>query len=220
MTNKKQCFYTVKSCSTLYAESSLDAAWSVGFRGLRIITSPMSVWNKVTFYKHVFIALLLFISCVIPGVAAAIETGTPAPDFTLKSLQGQDVSLSDFKGRLVLLKLATTWCPTCKQLSAEIDKVGEFLKEKDVVVLDVFVQDSVEMVEKYLGDAKHPMDFHALLDDGQAYEAYSVYLIPRLLLVDADQVVRFESAGRNIFAADITAMVEEFSRPLAHSGPS
>ena len=176
--------------------------------------------NVVKFYKHAFIVLLFCAFSLAPAVAVAIEPGTLAPGFTLKSLQGQDVSLADFKGKLVLLKLATTWCPTCKQLSAEIDKVGELLKEKDVVVLEVFVQDSEAMVEKYLGDAKPPMTFHALLDDGQAYEAYSVYLIPRLLLIDAQQIVRFESAGRNVFADDIAAMVEEFSRPTAGAGPS
>ena len=171
-------------------------------------------------HRHVFIVLLFIVLCLAPVASVAIETGTQAPDFELKSVQGEDVSLADFKGRLVLLKLATTWCPTCRVLSAEIEKVGEFLKEKDVVVLEVFVQDSPAMVEKYLGDTEPPMTFHALLDDGQVYDAYSVYLIPRLLLIDAEQVVRFESAGRNVLADDITAMVEEFSRPLTNGGPS
>ncbi len=171
-------------------------------------------------HKHALIVLLLIVFCLAPCVTVAIETGTQAPDFKLKSVRGEDVSLADFKGRLVLLKLATTWCPTCKELSAEIEKVSEFLEEKDVVVLEVFVQDSQAMIEKYLGDAEPPMTFHALLDDGQVYDAYSVYLIPRLLVVDAEQIVRFESAGRNVTADDIIAMVEEFSRPLTNGGPS
>lgn len=165
-------------------------------------------------------ALLFGLAVLAPVAAAAIETGTPAPDFKLKSVQGEDVSLADFKGRLVLLKLATTWCPTCKELSSEIEKVGGFLQEKDVVVLEVFIQDSAAMVEKYLGDTEPPMTFHALLDDGQVYKAYNVYLIPRLLLVDAEQIVRFESAGRNVSAGDITAMIEEFGHPLESAGPS
>ena len=172
------------------------------------------------FYKHTFTLLLLLVFCLAPVAALAIETGTQAPDFTLKSLQGQYVSLSDFKGRLVLLKLATTWCPTCKQLSAEIEKVGEFLQEQDVVVLDVFIQDSAPMVEKYLGETEPPMTFFALLDDGQVYEAYNVYLIPRLLVVDAAQSVRFDSAGRNVMADDIITMVEGFGAPAVGAGPS
>ena len=166
--------------------------------------------NTVKWLCAVF--LLAFV-CMVPTFSLAIEAGEVAPDFKLQSLTGEDVSLSDFKGRLVLLKLATTWCPTCKLLSAEIKKIGDFLKEQNVVVLEVFVQDSKEMVDKYLGDHEPPMDFHALLDDGQAYEAYNVYLIPRFLVIDKKQVVRFDSSGRNMMADDIRALVLEYNDP-------
>ena len=170
--------------------------------------------------KRVFVFSIFLVLVFIAAPLCALETGELAPDFKLKSIAGEEISLSDFKGRVVLLKLATTWCPTCKQLSGEIEKVGGFLQEKDVVVLEVFVQDSAAMIEKYLGDTKPPMTFHALLDDGQVYDAYNVYLIPRLLLVDADQIVRFESSGRIVLAADITALIEEFGRPLENAGQS
>ena len=166
-------------------------------------------------FKHVFIILFFVVSCLAPAAAVATETGIVAPDFKLMSIKGQDVSLSEFKGRLVLLKLGTTWCPTCKQLSAEITKIGEFLQEQDAVVLDVFVQDSQEMVENYLGDTDPPMTFHALLDEGQVYAAYNVYVIPRLLVIDGEQIVRFDSAGSILEADEIVAMVKDFNRPVA-----
>ena len=172
------------------------------------------------FHKHLFTLLLFVVLCVAPFEAVAIEAGEQAPDFKLKSLQGQEVSLSDFKGQLVLLKLATTWCPTCRQLSAEIDKVGDLLKEKDVVFLEVFVQDSPAMIEKSLAGKEFPMTFHALLDDGQAYRAYNVYLIPRFLVIDAEQIVRFDSTGRNVLADDIISMIEEFSPSSTTGGSS
>jgi peroxiredoxin len=172
------------------------------------------------FCKRAFIALLLCVSMLAPVAVSAMEPGTVAPGFTLKSVQGEEVSLADYKGRLVLLKLGTTWCPTCKEMSAEIDKIGAFLKEREVVVLEVFVQDSAAMIEKYLGDAEHPMTFQALLDDGQVYKAYNVYLIPRLLVVDAEQSIRFDSVGRNVLAEDIAAMVKEFGPPALTGGAS
>ncbi len=174
----------------------------------------------MTFHKQPIMVLLVVFFCLAPVVAIAVETNMQAPDFTLRSVRGEQVSLSDFKGQLVLLKLATTWCPTCKELDAEIEKVGEFLQEKKVVVLEVFVQDSQSTVEEYLSNTRLPMIFHALLDDGQAYEAYSVYLIPRLLIIDAEQIVRFDSGGRIVLADGIAAMVEEFSRPSATGGSS
>lgn len=164
--------------------------------------------------------MLLALFCLAPVKALAVKTGEVAPDFKLQALVGEDVSLSDFKGRLVLLKLATTWCPTCRQLSTEIKKIDSFLKEQDAVVLEVFVQDSMSTIKKYLGDYEAPMTFHALLDDGQVYEAYNVYLIPRFLVIDEDQVVRFDSSGRNVMADDIRSMVLEFSPSSVTKDPS
>jgi peroxiredoxin len=169
--------------------------------------------------KWLCAVFLLALICMAPICGFAIEAGEPAPDFKLQSLTGEDVSLSDFKGRLVLLKLATTWCPTCKLLSAEIRKVGSFLKEQNVVVLEVFVQDSKETILGYLGDHEPPMTFHALLDDGQAYEAYNVYLIPRFLVIDEEQVVRFDSSGRNVMADDIRALVQEYNHLPEQEAP-
>jgi peroxiredoxin len=172
----------------------------------------------MNFSKRVFIFSIFVISVICSGPACALEAGEAAPDFRLKSITGEQVRLSDFKGRVVLLKLATTWCPTCKQLSDEISRAGDDLAASNVVFLDVFVRDSKATVEEYVAGAAHPMTFHALLDDGQVYEAYNVYLIPRLLLVDADQVVRFDSAGRNVSAEDIKAMVREHLPPAAEQG--
>ena len=202
LTNKKQRFYTVKNRSTEKRER----------RRLRS--------RNLKSFKLLLCVFLLALFCLAPIAALAVATGETAPDFKLQDMKGEDVSLSDFKGRLVLLKLATTWCPTCKQLSAEIKNIGEFLKEQDVVFLEVFVQDSEKTIKKYLGDHQPPMTFHALLDDGQAYKAYSVYLIPRFLLIDEEQVVRFDSSGRNVMADDIRSMVLEYRRSSATEAPS
>jgi len=172
----------------------------------------------MNFSKRVFIFSLFAIMVIFANPVGAIEAGEPAPDFRLKSITGEEVSLSDFKGRVVLLKLATTWCPTCKQLSGEISRAGDDLAASNVVFLDVFVKDSKALVEEYVAGAGYPMTFHALLDDGQVFEGYNVYLIPRLLLVDADQVVRFDSAGRIVSAEDIKAMVREYLPPAAAQG--
>jgi thiol-disulfide isomerase/thioredoxin len=160
--------------------------------------------------KYLFICLFLILFGLLPVVAAGVEVGAEAPDFKLKNLQGQDVSLSEFKGQVVLLKLATTWCPSCKQLSGKIEQVGAALKEQDVVFLDVYVQDSPAMVEKYLADRDYSMTYYALLDDGQAYAAYNIFAIPRLLIVDAGQVVRYDNVGGNLTAEEIVSMTRRF----------
>ncbi|PLX81451.1 MAG: hypothetical protein C0616_03895 [Desulfuromonas sp.] len=124
------------------------------------------------------------------GTGLALDYGDAAPGFSLDGPDGKTVSLSDFKGKVVILKLATTWCPTCKQQSAEIEALVPFLNENQVTVIDVFLQDTQEMVDEYLAEKTVPENYISLLDDGPARTAYNVYLIPRLLIIDREQKVR------------------------------
>jgi len=155
--------------------------------------------------------VILWLFC---GPVGAVEVGTRAPGFTLPSVQGEDVSLSDFAGQLVLLKMGTTWCPGCRALGEEIDTLASVLDERKVVVLDVFVQDTVPMIKSLLEGKDLYGRYHALLDDGSVHQGYSVYLIPRLLVVDENQVVRFDSAGQELSAAEIRGLIEKFSSEI------
>jgi thiol-disulfide isomerase/thioredoxin len=154
--------------------------------------------------------LLVSLLLLLPALAGAVEVGKPAPGFTLKTLEEQSVSLADFKGKVVLLKLATTWCPSCAQLSKELDAIGEFLKTQDVVLIEVFLQDTPEMVERYLAGKNFPMVHKVLIDDMQVYKGYGIYTIPRFLVVDKEQKVRYDNgnAATILPAAEIKKLVE------------
>ena len=147
---------------------------------------------------------------LLPAIAGAVEIGKPAPVFTLQAPDGQSVSLADFKGKVVLLKLATTWCPSCSQLSKELDALGEFLKAQDVVLIEVFLQDTPEMVERYLAGKNFPMVHKVLIDDMQVYKGYGIYTIPRFLVVDKEQKVRYDNgnAATILPAEEIKKLVE------------
>ena len=154
--------------------------------------------------------LILFVFlCCFPGFASALEIGSEAPNFTLKNLDGQEVSLTDFKGKIIVLKLATTWCPTCKQQTQEIEAAASTLKSHNAMVVEVFLQDSEAMVKKFLTEHPLDLDYVALLDDGQVVKKYNVYLIPRVLILDADLKIRRD--GNLMPASEITAMVTELS---------
>lgn len=207
LTTKKQGFYTAKTCSS---------EQSGGRCRTRRTLSGFSESVKVL-PGRILCLLLIILVCLMPLSALALEKGDPAPGFTLEDIHGQKVSLGDFKGRTVLLKLGTTWCPTCKTLSADIDSLGDFLRERNVAVIEVFVQDSLGMIEKFVGKTQHPMTFHAVLDDGQVYRSYNVYLIPRLLVIDADQLVQFDNGGRDVTSEKIVKLVNAL-QPQQESG--
>ena len=140
--------------------------------------------QKRLFALHAFFIFFL----VLSGPVLALEIGTTAPDFQLKTLDGKDVRLSDYQGRVILLKIATTWCPTCKQATEEICDLNLFLSKNNVVVIEVFVQDSESMIQDYIRNRDYGKLEHVVLqdDDQQVMKAYDVYLIPRLIFLDGE----------------------------------
>lgn len=153
-----------------------------------------------------YLLLLLFSLLILPAPSRALDVGKAPPDFKLKTLDGKEVRLSDFKGRFIVLKLATTWCPTCQQQTGEFIEAGEFLKENNVQVLEVFLQDSPEMVKEFFKDKGYAAPTLALLDDGSVRKSFNVYLIPRVLLIDPDFVLRRD--GSVITAYDLKKSIQ------------
>jgi peroxiredoxin len=69
--------------------------------------------------------------------ASLLKPGTTAPSFTLKTPQGQTVSLSDYKGKAVLLELFATWCPHCQAEAPHLARLARELAPKGVQFVSV-----------------------------------------------------------------------------------
>ena len=147
---------------------------------------------------------LLFLLLLMP--ASALETGSTAPDFELPNLNGEKIKLSDFRGQVIVLKLATTWCPTCKQQRESIKEAEPFLKENDVAVVEVFLQDSADMIRKHMAGAELALPNAVLLDNGSAARAYHVYVIPRVVVIDRE--FKIQRDGSLITAHDLTRRIK------------
>ena len=156
-------------------------------------------------------ALLLL--CFAGQSFAYLQVGSEAPDFKISDLDGNKVSLSDYKGQIIILKLGTTWCPGCIGQSADLLKIGPMLKEQGVVLVDVFIQETSRSVRKFLKGKDFVMPIVPLLDDGQAHGAYQVYLIPRLVIID--QQFRVVHDGLRLNAKEVQEKVAALQPPVA-----
>ena len=106
-----------------------------------------------------------------------------AEDFTLKNLDGKDVSLSSFKGKLVFLSFWATWCGPCKQELPSVQALYDRLKTKGFEILAVDVMEDGKAVAGFVKANK--MTFPVLLDtNGAVGRTYDAGSIPTNYIVD------------------------------------
>ena len=83
-------------------------------------------------------------------------------DFTLKNMSGEEVSLSDFKGKVIVLNFWATWCPPCKAEIPDFVEVYETYKDKDVIFLGVSVDEDVDALKDFI--KSYEINYPILLD--------------------------------------------------------
>jgi peroxiredoxin len=113
--------------------------------------------------------------------------GKPAMDFALKSIDGQETHLSDFKGKIVVLDFWATWCPPCRHELPTIDRLASSLKDKDVVFLGIN-DEGASTVKGF--NKKHEHSF-TTLEDGRrnVIKAYHANAIPNVYVIDRNGLV-------------------------------
>lgn len=114
---------------------------------------------------------------------AKIAVDRPAPDFRLKDLKGQEVSLGSLRDRPVLLVFGTTWCSYCREEIPRINHIYRQGREKNLEVLNIYINEPEGKVKDFA--ARYALPYRVLLDrDGRMAERYQVRGVPTLVLLD------------------------------------
>jgi len=125
-----------------------------------------------------------------------VESGFK-PAFTIKNASGENVSLSDYKGQVVILNFWASWCPPCIEEMPELQEVHDSLGEGTVLLainLTDGQRETRELADKFL--AKNGYDMNVLYDaEGKAFTPFGITSIPQTFIIDKEGMVIYNIAG-------------------------
>lgn len=153
--------------------------------------------------------IFAFVAALLVGVAAfaqssedpdvvygkdLLKVGTAAPDFTLKDIDGKSVSLSDFRGKQVVLHFWASWCPDCREEMPQIKAAQAAADPSKVVFVSVSFDRKIEAFEAYVRD--NALGGVQLFDasgkkDSAIGSAYNIRWIPATYLIGPDGRIQF-----------------------------
>jgi peroxiredoxin len=143
------------------------------------------VKHRVAGLTALLIALPLF---------AAVDTNSPAPDFTLQARSGKAVELTRFKGQVVMLNFWASWCGPCRQEMPLLDSIYKKYSKAGFIMLGVNVEPDSKAADDWLKQT--PVTFPILYDtDSKVSKLYGVSGMPSTVIVDRKGMVRMIHRG-------------------------
>ncbi len=181
-----------ESRSVRHAARSVRGGWILGMKKATLIG---------TIAVLAVIGLLLFFGQNSGKRVKLIREGDQAPEFTLPSLDGKAVSLSSYRGKVVMVHFWATWCPPCVEELPALERLYHAYAGKDLEVLTISVDEGgASDVAQFM--RKNEFALPVLLNPDQSVaRAYGTFKFPETYLVDREGIVRRKIIG----AADWTS---------------
>lgn len=145
--------------------------------------------------------------------AAATDGAVPAPQFSLASRAGGEVSLADLKGQVVMINFWASWCGPCRQEFPALDQIYAKYKPMGFTLVAINVESEKSDAERFLGTS--PVSFPILFDPQNTVSgSYGVKAMPTTVLVDRQgrlrwQHMAYKPGDEAKYIEQIRAMVRE-----------
>jgi len=156
---------------------------------------------------------LIFLSCTKAG-----KTEDPgnnysfAPNFTLRDLKGNEISLSDYRGKIVILNFWTTWCKPCRVEIPGFVEIYEEYKNKGMEILGISLDRAgSEQILKFVEENK--ISYPVLLGTKEIATDYEIQVIPITYIIDKKGKTRHKHIGymdKNVLIRYFLELVSEY----------
>ncbi len=142
--------------------------------------------------------LSLLLACCLSfttaNLAHAAAVKGPAPNFTLKSLTGKNLKLSEMTGNVVLINFWASWCGPCREEMPLLNALHKKYEALGFTVIGINVEEDTRNARGFLKN--FPVDFPILLDkNNKVSKQYEVIAMPTTVVVDRDGNMRYLHKG-------------------------
>ena len=145
--------------------------------------------------KILKLAIIVYLLVPLYASASVPLAGDPAPDFTLKSLDGKTITLSHYRGSIVVLGLFHI-CVPCMNQAMEFQKIvdGHY---KDVVVIGVNTYgNSRGEIARYVAQFPRKITFPYLIDPDRVVDRlYRQRFMPTVIIIDKKGIIRYRASS-------------------------
>lgn len=134
--------------------------------------------------------------------------GKPAPDFQVTNLKGEELSLKDYRGQVVLLDFWATWCGPCIAEMPKVKRTYEAYKDQNFQIIGISLDRSKQPLEEYI--EKEGLGWIHYWDESRELRTlYGVWGIPSAFLIDSEGIIRKASLGGFDVESAVAELVEE-----------
>ncbi|KPV41781.1 hypothetical protein AN478_01335 [Thiohalorhabdus denitrificans] len=149
------------------------------------------------FFTACFLLLAAPGAGALPTGMSPMEDRPEAPEIELPNLDGETRSLSDLRGKVVLVNFWASWCPPCREEMPSMQRLYEDLQDRDFEILAVNVGEQEPTVFSFTqGELDTEITFPILLDSGgELIERYPVQGLPTTFLVDRQGRLAYKAMG-------------------------
>lgn len=146
------------------------------------------------------------------GAAPAPREGFTAPDFSLTTMDGKTLHLSELRGQVVFLNFWTSWCPPCEKEMPALQQLHEQSPEVAVVAVNLTDQDNLDDVRAFLD--RYQITFDIPLDNrGEVSRLFQIQALPTSFFIDRQGIIRKVVYGgpisRSLLFAETERLMEE-----------
>ena len=124
---------------------------------------------------------------LLPTAKSEIITDA-APDFTLYTLSGDEVKLSDYLGKVVILDFWATWCPHCRRQLKELTQNRQAIEASGITIILVDVGENLQKIEGYI--AANNISFDVFLDENaETAKKYNIVGVPTFFFINKEGTI-------------------------------